>query len=453
MRCPNCGNYVEGKKIKSYSNKVARQGAKSLVHGATSVGGTTTGAAIGTAILPGIGTVLGAAAGFIGSAMFNQRSNESIDKAGDYIEDEFANIEYEYVCPKCGKKWTSNDQVRSYSKPSQARTKTKSKPKPRTSNSKGSLPPTSRQSSSRTNAVLQLQVLSIATQVYGTPSLTLDTSLGRIDKWKKSNLIYMLENQFGITIPPQKISRFNTLRDLANYVEKVVANTGGSINTNLTIEDFVLNTAANIMNQSSVSLDGDFVHNSDYVKKRIIDQIVQQTGLRISENTINSFYSFRDIANYLKNPNQVLPERESNSSKTVFESSSSKTVSENLNDTHSFSTSVGASNTELSHSSNNETEYVEALKDFLEDGEISDRERRMLDRVRKSLGISEQRAAELETSLKTPQLTEDEQEYLDMYREYADEGEITEKARRRLDRFASALGISPERMKELESIE
>lgn len=38
MRCPNCGNYVEGKKIKSYSDKVARQGAKSLVHGAISVG-------------------------------------------------------------------------------------------------------------------------------------------------------------------------------------------------------------------------------------------------------------------------------------------------------------------------------------------------------------------------------------------------------------------------------
>jgi len=39
-----------------------------------------------------------------------------------------------------------------------------------------------------------------------------------------------------------------------------------------------------------------------------------------------------------------------------------------------------------------------------------------------------------------------------MYREYADEGEITDKVRKRLDRFASALGISPERMKELETM-
>ena len=76
----------------------------------------------------------------------------------------------------------------------------------------------------------------------------------------------------------------------------------------------------------------------------------------------------------------------------------------------------------------------------------------MLERIRQSLGISEQRAAELEASLKIPKLTEDEQEYLDMYREYAEEGEITEKERKRLDRFASALDISPERMKELETM-
>lgn len=99
----------------------------------------------------------------------------------------------------------------------------------------------------------------------------------------------------------------------------------------------------------------------------------------------------------------------------------------------------------------NEQEYVESLKDFLSDGVINDRERRMLDRVRKSLGISEQRAAELEASL-APQLTEDEQEYLDMYREYAEEGEITEKIRNRLDKFASALNISSDRAKELEII-
>lgn len=87
-----------------------------------------------------------------------------------------------------------------------------------------------------------------------------------------------------------------------------------------------------------------------------------------------------------------------------------------------------------------------------DDAEITPRERKMLDRIRKKLGISEERAKELEASLAKPQLTEDEQEYLDMYHEYAEKGEVTEKERRRLDKFAAAMGISAERVKEIEKV-
>ena len=99
-----------------------------------------------------------------------------------------------------------------------------------------------------------------------------------------------------------------------------------------------------------------------------------------------------------------------------------------------------------------EQEYLENLKEFLEDdAEITPRERKMLDRIRQSLGISEERAAELEASLK-PQLTEDEQEYVEMYSDYMKSGEISEKERRRLDKFAAALGIDNNRKKELEKM-
>ncbi len=99
-----------------------------------------------------------------------------------------------------------------------------------------------------------------------------------------------------------------------------------------------------------------------------------------------------------------------------------------------------------------EQEYLDNLKEFLEDdAKITPRERKMLDRIRLSLGLSEERAQELEASLK-PQLTDDEQDYLDMYREYKEKGDITEKERRRLDKFASALGISEGRTKEIEQI-
>lgn len=101
--------------------------------------------------------------------------------------------------------------------------------------------------------------------------------------------------------------------------------------------------------------------------------------------------------------------------------------------------------------SKSEQEYLESIKDLLEgDAEITTLERKMLDRIRQSLGISEERATELETSLKKPQLTEDEQDYFDMYREYAEKGNITEKERNLLDKFAKALGIGTDRTNELE---
>ena len=99
--CPHCGNYVQARKVKSYSNKVTRQGAKSAVHMATSAGEMATGAAVGSAILPGIGTVVEGALGFIGSAMFNQAVNSGIDS----VADEFTDFDLEFICPKCGYFW------------------------------------------------------------------------------------------------------------------------------------------------------------------------------------------------------------------------------------------------------------------------------------------------------------------------------------------------------------
>ena len=123
-KCPNCGNIVEGKKVKTYTNKVTRQGAKSAVHMVTSAGGMSTGAAIGSMILPGVGTVVGGALGFIGSSMFNQKVNENIDKLGDEIEDEFLLMNYEFECPNCHHKWMRNGK---YTAPDSAIMKTATK--------------------------------------------------------------------------------------------------------------------------------------------------------------------------------------------------------------------------------------------------------------------------------------------------------------------------------------
>ena len=99
-----------------------------------------------------------------------------------------------------------------------------------------------------------------------------------------------------------------------------------------------------------------------------------------------------------------------------------------------------------------EQEYVEEVKICLEeDGEISSKERRLLDRLRTKLGISETRAKELEDSLNGLNLTEEEQEYLDEYKLCIEEdGEISPKERRLLDRLRDKLGISVKRAEELE---
>lgn len=101
-----------------------------------------------------------------------------------------------------------------------------------------------------------------------------------------------------------------------------------------------------------------------------------------------------------------------------------------------------------------EQEYIDELKVCMEEStEISTRERRLLNRFREQLGISEKRAVELEESIMKPKLTEEEQEYLKEYKLCLEEGnEISSRERRLLDRLRDKLGISLERANELENI-
>ena len=117
----------------------------------------------------------------------------------------------------------------------------------------------------------------------------------------------------------------------------------------------------------------------------------------------------------------------------------------------SDSNKVLLQNTQSATLTSKEEEYLAELKEILADGEISPRERRLLEKIRIQSGISEERAAELENSLTALKLTEEEQEYLDEYKDVIADGEITEKARRLLDKFRKLNGISEERAKEIEA--
>lgn len=98
--------------------------------------------------------------------------------------------------------------------------------------------------------------------------------------------------------------------------------------------------------------------------------------------------------------------------------------------------------------------YLDELKACLEeDNEIFPKERRLLERLREKLGITPERAKELEETLSVPQLTDAEKDYLDEYKACLEEdSEITSKERRLLNRLRETLGISEERANEIEKL-
>lgn len=114
---------------------------------------------------------------------------------------------------------------------------------------------------------------------------------------------------------------------------------------------------------------------------------------------------------------------------------------------------TGNNATPVSQGSNyteNELKYIDEVKECLADGEITRTGRRLLNMHRERLGISKSRATELETSVATPQLTDDEKEYLEAYREACEDGQLSDKERRMLNRLRDMLGITEERAKEIE---
>lgn len=88
--------------------------------------------------------------------------------------------------------------------------------------------------------------------------------------------------------------------------------------------------------------------------------------------------------------------------------------------------------------------------------ELDERERvwyfgEYLERKRKKFGISEERAKNIER-LTAPSLSDDEIEYLETYKELAESGVLSERAKRLLERERESLNISKERAAEIEKL-
>lgn len=99
-----------------------------------------------------------------------------------------------------------------------------------------------------------------------------------------------------------------------------------------------------------------------------------------------------------------------------------------------------------------EVEYLEDLQGALADGPLGESARRILERRRSKLGISTERALALEQSLVQTQLTDDEKEYLEDLKDCFEDGVISDTERRMISRSRTRLGLSEERALELEKM-
>ena len=111
--------------------------------------------------------------------------------------------------------------------------------------------------------------------------------------------------------------------------------------------------------------------------------------------------------------------------------------------------------TQKSELSEDELAYKEEVEFCLEDAsEIDAHSRKFLERKRQKLGLSETRAQEIEDMVKASlvSFTDEEKEYMEALDDVIEDGVIPDNVRRLLERERKSLGISEERAKELEEI-
>ena len=111
--------------------------------------------------------------------------------------------------------------------------------------------------------------------------------------------------------------------------------------------------------------------------------------------------------------------------------------------------------TQTADLSESELAYKEEVEFCLEDeSEISAHSRKFLERKRQKLGLSETRAQEIEGMVKASLVsyTDEEKEYMEALDDVIEDGVIPDNVRRLLERERKSLGISEERAKELEEI-
>lgn len=97
----------------------------------------------------------------------------------------------------------------------------------------------------------------------------------------------------------------------------------------------------------------------------------------------------------------------------------------------------------------NEAQYKNEVLLILQDGEIDSVARKLLERKRQKFGLSQEQAQMIEESC-TNVWTVQEQEYLELYKDLVEDGNPSDRVRKMLNREAEALGLTPDQVKNIE---
>ena len=100
---------------------------------------------------------------------------------------------------------------------------------------------------------------------------------------------------------------------------------------------------------------------------------------------------------------------------------------------------------------NNEDEFLNEVRFCLDnDGIIDSEEQVYLDKVSQKLGLTQTKAQELQNSLISPQITDNERKYIEAISELTIDGKIPSSSQRIVERYRKLYEVSSQRAEELE---
>jgi len=288
-------------------------------------------------------------------------------------------------------------------------------------------------------------VLNAAYQVLNTTSLNLEDNFSNLNSADKEKILKLVMNVWSDSV----IKTFSTFKDISDYLENEIYYLKYRLNKEL-FESFKMTV------EDVFYIEGRGVVITGQIEDGVIlfgDEVFLHDGTNSYNATVTGIEMFQKLwlmGEYGDNVGLLL----GNISKEVIKKGMIVNKIKKISNQTSVIDSSITNHTDSKVTQTNkdiEQEYIDSLKDCLTEDKINERDRRMLERLRKSLGISEERALELEVSL-SAQVTDEEKEYLDSVKEYLAEHEINDRERRMLERLRKSLDISEKRATELEAM-